>query len=161
MVILAEEESTELLNATFRMLRWAWNGILILPLTTQASVKADLFIKENGKMFPDDFGHEHSLVFDTEKGLVVFNSCSHGGVDNIITEILATFPEKEICAYIGGLHLYKSTGADVRALAKRTKETGITRIITGHCTGDEAFAVLKEELGDIVEQMYTGMEIEL
>ena len=49
MVILAEEESTELLNATFRMLRWAWNGILILPLTTQASVKADLFIKKKKK----------------------------------------------------------------------------------------------------------------
>ena len=49
MVILAQEESTELLNATFRMLRWAWNGILILPLTTQASVKADLFIKKKKK----------------------------------------------------------------------------------------------------------------
>ena len=41
------------------------------------------------------------------------------------------------------------------------KETGITKIITGHCTGDEAFAILKEELGDVIEQMYTGMEIEL
>jgi metal-dependent hydrolase (beta-lactamase superfamily II) len=27
----------------------------------------------------------------------------------LITEIEATFPEKEICAYIGGLHLYKSS----------------------------------------------------
>ena len=56
--------------------------------------------------------------------------------------------------------MYKSPEEDVRALAERVKETGIKRIITGHCTGDEAFAVLKEELGDIVEQMYTGMEME-
>jgi 7,8-dihydropterin-6-yl-methyl-4-(beta-D-ribofuranosyl)aminobenzene 5'-phosphate synthase len=34
-------------------------------------------------------------------------------------------------------------------------------VITGHCTGDEAFTILKEELGEIIEQMYTGMEIEL
>ena len=34
MIALAQEESTELLNATLRMLRWAWNTILILPLTT-------------------------------------------------------------------------------------------------------------------------------
>ena len=109
----------------------------------------------------DDFSHEQSLVFDTPKGLVIFNSCSHGGPDNIITEVLATFPEKEICAYVGGLHLYKSSEKEVRELADRIKETGITKIITGHCTGDEAFAILKEELDDIIEQMYTGMEIEL
>ncbi len=140
-------------------------GVYLIPHKTQGlesiAKKVNLFVKENGKMFPDDFAHEHSLVFDTPKGLVIFNSCSHGGADNIITEVSATFPEKEICAYIGGLHLYKSSEEDVRALAKRTKETGVTRIITGHCTGDEAFAILKEELGDILEQMYTGMEIEL
>ena len=28
---------------------------------------------------------EQTMVFDTKAGLVVFNSCSHGGVDNIIT----------------------------------------------------------------------------
>lgn len=49
MIVLAQEESTELLNATLRMLRWAWNVILILPLTTQASVKADSFIKKKRK----------------------------------------------------------------------------------------------------------------
>lgn len=123
--------------------------------------KVHLYVKDHGKMFPDDFAHEQSLVFDTPKGLVIFNSCSHGGADNIINEVQATFPEKEICAYIGGLHLYKSPEADVRALAKGIKETGITRVITGHCTGDEAFTILKEELGEIIEQMYTGMEIEL
>jgi 7,8-dihydropterin-6-yl-methyl-4-(beta-D-ribofuranosyl)aminobenzene 5'-phosphate synthase len=56
--------------------------------------------------------------------------------------------------------LYKSSEEDIRTLAVRTKETGIQKIITGHCTGDEAFVMLKEELGDIVEQMYTGMELE-
>ena len=57
--------------------------------------------------------------------------------------------------------MYKSSEKEVRELADRIKETGITKIITGHCTGDEAFAILKEELGDVIEQMYTGMEIEL
>ncbi len=45
-------------------------------------------------------------------------------------------------------------------MAQRIKDTGIKKVITGHCTGDEAFAILKEELGEIVEQMYTGMEME-
>ena len=140
------------------------NGVYLIPHKTpgleRIAKKVKLFVKENGKMFPDDFAHEHSLVFDTPNGLVIFNSCSHGGADNIITEIMATFPEKEICAYVGGLHLYKSSEEYIREFAKRTKETGIRKIVTGHCTGDEAFVILKEELGDIVEQMYTGMSIE-
>lgn len=139
-------------------------GVYLIPHKTlgleEIAKKVDLYVKENGKMFPDDFAHEQSLVFDTKKGLVIFNSCSHGGPDNIIREIETTFPEKEICAYVGGLHLYKSSVEEVKALAERIKETGIRKIITGHCTGDEAFEILKRELGDIIEQMYTGMEIE-
>ena len=138
-------------------------GIYLIPHKTvgleRIAKRVQLFVKDNGKMFPDDFAHEQSLVFETAKGLVIFNSCSHGGPDNIITEIAATFPEKEICAYIGGLHLYKSSEEGVRALAKRIKETGIAKVITGHCTGDEGFKILKEELGDVIEQMYTGMEM--
>ena len=139
-------------------------GVYLIPHKTvgleKIAKRVNLYIKDNGKMFPDDFAHEQSLVFDTPEGLVIFNSCSHGGPDNIITEVSATFPEKEICAYVGGLHLYKSSEAEVRALAQRIRETGIQKIITGHCTGEEAFAILKEELGDVIEQMYTGMEIQ-
>ena len=139
-------------------------GVYLIPHKTvgleKIAKKVHLYVKDNGKMFPDDFAHEQSLVFETENGLVIFNSCSHGGPDNIITEVLATFPDKEICAYVGGLHLYKSSEEYVRDLADRIKETGIKKIITGHCTGDEAFTILKEELGDIIEQMYTGMEME-
>ncbi len=139
-------------------------GVYLIPHKTlrleKIAKKVNLYVKENGRMFPDDFAHEQSLVFDTPKGMVIFNSCSHGGADNIINEIAATFPEKKICAFIGGFHLYKSSGEEAKALAERIKETGITRIITGHCTGEEAFQILKNELGDIAEQMYTGMEME-
>lgn len=139
-------------------------GVYLIPHKTvgleRIAKRVKLFIKDNGKMFPDDFAHEQSLVIDTPKGLVIFNSCSHGGADNIITEVAATFPDKEICGYVGGLHLYKSSETEIRALARRMKETGIKRVVTGHCTGEEAFRILKEELGDRVEQMYTGMEIE-
>ena len=45
---------------------------------------------------PDDFSHEQSLVIDTAKGLVILNSCSHSGVENIINEVHSTFPDKHI-----------------------------------------------------------------
>lgn len=140
-------------------------GVTLLPHSTQGleeiAKRVDLYIKEGKKFRPDSFSHEQSLVFDTEKGLVIFSSCSHGGADNIIREIESAFPEKRLYAMLGGFHLYKSSETEVRALAERIRKTGIQKIYTGHCTGAKAFDILKEELGDCAEQLYTGMEIEL
>ena len=99
-------------------------------------------------------------MVETEKGLVVFNSCSHGGADNIIRETEKTWPGKKIYALVGGLHLFRSSDEEVRAVADRVKKLGIEKIYTGHCTGARAMEILKEELGEVVEQIYTGMEIE-
>ena len=120
---------------------------------------AGMYRLEDGRMIPDDFSHEQSLVFETERGLVVFNSCSHGGADVIIREIAMTYPGKKIYALIGGLHLFRSSVGEVRKLAEEIERTGIEKIYTGHCTGDEAFGILKEILKDRAEQFYTGMEI--
>lgn len=122
---------------------------------------AGLYIRKGFRMVLDDFSHEQSLVLRTEDGLVIFNSCSHGGVDNIIDEISKTFPGEKICCLIGGLHLYKMTDEEVKVVACKIKNLGIKNVITGHCTGDRGYQVLKDILGDKVEQMYTGMEINI
>ncbi|MCI8276142.1 MAG: MBL fold metallo-hydrolase [Lachnospiraceae bacterium] len=140
-------------------------GVWLLPHTTpgleRIGKRAGLYVKKGRKLVPDSFAHEQSFVLSTKAGLVIFNSCSHGGADNIIREVSEAFPERDICALIGGFHLYRSTEEEVRALAGRIRETGIKKVITGHCTGERAFRLLKEELGDTVEGLYTGMEFEI
>jgi 7,8-dihydropterin-6-yl-methyl-4-(beta-D-ribofuranosyl)aminobenzene 5'-phosphate synthase len=64
--------------------------------------RAHLSVKENGKYRYDSFDHEQSLVFDTPRGLFVMNSCSHGGADNIVKEIEATFPAKKSTRFSAG-----------------------------------------------------------
>ena len=123
--------------------------------------KNGLFVKEKGKTVPDSFRHEVSLVLRTEKGLVILNSCSHIGVENIINEVRDAFPDEKIVAYIGGLHLYRSDEKDVLSLAETIKNLGIEKIYTGHCTGDKAFTILKRELGDGLVQLKVGLEIEV
>lgn len=140
-------------------------GVTLLPHDTPGldrfGEQNHLYIKEGRTYRPDSFRHEQSLVLETEKGLVIFNSCSHGGADNIIQEVSRAYPEKPIYALIGGFHLYHISEAGVRALADRIRKTGIQKIYTGHCTGAPAFEILKEELGDQACQLYTGMEIEI
>jgi 7,8-dihydropterin-6-yl-methyl-4-(beta-D-ribofuranosyl)aminobenzene 5'-phosphate synthase len=123
--------------------------------------RAHLSVKENGKYRYDSFDHEQSLVFDTPRGLFVMNSCSHGGADNIVKEIEATFPGKKIYALLGGFHLFRYKDDVVRAFAERLRELDVQKIYTGHCTGDRAFEILREVLGDRAEQMYTGMTVEI
>lgn len=139
-------------------------GVYLIPHKTEGleaiGKKAHMYVLKEGTYIPDDYSHEQSLVFETDKGLVIFNSCSHGGADNIIKEIEMTFPDKKLYAIIGGFHLYKSSEEEVRALAQRIKRTGIEKVVTGHCTGEAAYKILEEELGDCLEQIYTGLVIE-
>lgn len=141
------------------------DGVYLLPHSTDGLEKigerAHLYIKKNGHIVPDSFKHEQSLIFDTPKGLVIFNSCSHGGADNIINETAKAFPGKQIYGIIGGFHLFHLPDDAVREFADRVRQTGIEHIITGHCTGQRAYKILHEELGDKVEQMYSGLDINI
>ena len=140
-------------------------GVTILPHTTPdlmaVGVKAHMFRQTQCCMVPDDFSHEQSLVFETEKGLVIFNSCCHAGADRIVTEVTEAFPGKSIYAVIGGFHLYDTPPEEVHAFAKRLRDTGVEHIITGHCTGQEGFDILREELGDRARQTEVGLVLEL
>lgn len=140
------------------------SGVYLIPhkmegLSALGKVN-QLYIRKSGGWQADSFAHEQSLVFETDRGLMIFNSCSHGGADNIIREVRETFPEKKIRALIGGLHLFKRTDEDVRALAARIRKTGIEEIYTGHCTGSHALAILQEELGEMVRPLQVGLTME-
>ena len=82
-------------------------------------------------------------------------------MDNIIAEVRKAYPGKKICAYIGGMHLFKTADEEVLALAKRLKESGVEKIITGHCTGEQALGLLKDVLGDRLIAMHSGLEVEI
>lgn len=138
-------------------------GVWLIPHKTNSldeiGRREQMFRKLPGGMRPDDFSHEQSLVVDTDKGLVILNSCSHGGAANIIREIQETFPEKNVYGLIGGFHLFNKSSDEIREVAGKIRDTGIQYVCTGHCTKDRAFGILKQELGDMVEQMQVGYQI--
>ncbi|MBO4395942.1 MAG: MBL fold metallo-hydrolase [Eubacterium sp.] len=150
----------EIVSADYKLM----DGVYLIPHKTPGLVELGkrerMFRQMNNGWIIDDFSHEQSLVFDTDRGLVILNSCSHGGAANIINEIRETFPDKKVYGMIGGFHLYNKTDEEIRAFAEKVRETGIEYICTGHCTEERAFSILKEELGSIVDQMRVGMRVE-
>jgi len=149
-------------------------GIWAVPHSTEGLAEIGrqkkLYRKEGEQYLPDDFSHELTLVYETEKGLILFNSCSHGGIENIITEVKRALPERRLYAFIGGLHMKGKkqgeeictfTGEEVKAMAVFLKESGLEYLYTGHCTGEAGLEMLKNELGDKVRRMQTGDSIEI
>ncbi len=140
-------------------------NVRIIPHTTVSDAReedktAAMLVMEEGKLIPDHFDHEQSLVIDTGDGLVIFSSCSHTGPVNILADVTRALPGRPLRAYIGGLHIYRFSPDRVRTLAREMESAGIRRIWTGHCTG-EAFPYLKEIYGDRADQFYAGMIIDL
>ena len=165
----AEERCTETIKQYTRSVRQfaAW----LAPETVRggpfASREPNLLRKVGEDRFlPDDFSHEQSMVLETGRGLVVLNSCCHGGVVNIVQGVLDQFPGQRAYALLGGLHMLSPgpnalncTPDYVRQVAAALLELGVEHLWTGHCTGPAAFALLKEELGDRVEPLTGGMRL--
>ena len=61
-------------------------------------------------LIPDAVPHEQSLVAETDRGLVVMNSCCHAGAGYIVKDILARFPGRRVHALLGGFHLMGRPG---------------------------------------------------
>ena len=141
-------------------------GVYLVPHTTlgleKIGEKVSQYVKVGDDFIPDNYSHEQSLVLKTDEGLVVYNSCSHGGVDNIIREVREAFPDEKVACMIGGFHLFMFDEAEVREQARRIASTGIKQIVTGHCTGLNQFNWLADELskhGVVATQMESGLVI--
>ena len=142
-----------------------YDGAYLIPHSTNnlslIGKRERMYRKTADGWIPDDFSHEQSLVLDTDKGLLIINSCSHGGVVNIINEIKQVFPDRKIYGYIGGFHLFNKTEKEINNVADRLKETDLDYICTGHCTKEKAYSILKQHLGNKLEQLHTGLKIEI
>ena len=120
------------------------------------ALRNELFVVEGERRRPDDFSHEQSLIIETQKGLVIFNSCSHTGVKNVLEDVREMLGDREVFAYVGGLHLYKLTDEELSVLADELACSGISKILTGHCTGEHAYAFLRQRLGEQIGQVSVG-----
>ena len=112
----------------------------------------------------DDFGHEQSLILTAEGKAVLFSGCSHSGIDGIMATALRHQPAIE--AVFGGFHLFNpGTKATEPAelvldLAERLNAYK-TVFYTCHCTGQKAYDMMREIMGDKLQYLSTGAVVEL
>lgn len=136
--------------------------------TKEIGVQKKLYKKVDDVLQPDNFDHELSLVFDTPKGLVICNSCSHAGLESIVDNIKKRL-NKPVYAYVGGLHM-KSTKNHIETSSFTEEQIqnlcifikkNIQYVLTGHCTGNVSYDLLKKNLKDRIDFLTTGKTIEI
>jgi len=128
-----------------------------------------LLKREGARMRPDDFAHELIMVVQEPDGLVVFTGCGHNGILNIISTVRKAFADQTIKGVVGGFHLalqprksrIAGKRADILLIAEALLDLGVRKVFTGHCTGETAFAILRDRMGNRIERLYTGARISL
>jgi 7,8-dihydropterin-6-yl-methyl-4-(beta-D-ribofuranosyl)aminobenzene 5'-phosphate synthase len=115
-------------------------GIFIIP--TVSTVTGTLELREL------------TMAINTPRGLVVVVGCSHPGVEEILSAVSVVNPHVHML--LGGLHLVKTPDAEIERLASALHDKWkIERIAPGHCTGEPAFARLKQVFGE--SYLYAGL----
>ena len=69
------------------------------------------------------------------KGLIVFSSCSHAGVVNVLLHAQKTFSDTPIYCVFGGLHLVGSLEEIIPETVEKLKAFNLKEIAPAHCTG--------------------------
>ena len=129
------------------------------------STNLELIIKVGDGYVQDDFRHEHFLVIKEGSKKILMSGCAHNGILSILDAFKEKYGEYPD-AVISGFHLmvHRDYTADeleeVRAIARELKNYP-SRYFTCHCTGVPAYEEMKLILGDQLQYVHSGDEVEV
>ncbi|MDD3079755.1 MAG: MBL fold metallo-hydrolase [Paludibacter sp.] len=115
----------------------------------------------------DDFSHELVISFGTNNQFV-FTGCGHKGLLNILS-YLEQINQAKPKVVLGGFHLLDSVAGvqyeseeDILQISKILNvQYPETRFVTGHCTGDHVYELMKEKGHVQIEQFYVGYDLSI
>lgn len=130
-----------------------------------ATANADLLMEKDGQRMADDFGHEQNLIIREKNQLVLVAGCAHRGIINILDHMALNY-DLQPTVVIGGFHLYnrsrkKSESKELIESIGNELLGSESRYYTCHCTGEEPYQMLKTMLGDQVNYLATGSQVNI
>ncbi|MGN0159139.1 MAG: MBL fold metallo-hydrolase [Brotaphodocola sp.] len=118
----------------------------------------DLNTLEEGEFVPDDFRHEQYLVVQEGNKKILFCGCCHKGILNVMN-----WMQPDVV--IGGFHLFRLdlNGSDLERLEETAQILNEyhTEYYTCHCTGTAQFEFLKKRMGERIQYLSAGDELDI
>ena len=120
---------------------------------------------DGGSFVQDSFSHEQALVVRQSERFYLFSGCAHNGILNVLDRF------REKCgrnpdAVFSGFHFMKRGDyapeelTEIRETARELARMD-TEFYSGHCTGQRAFALMREIMGAQLHELHSGLEIPL
>jgi len=133
---------------------WPQANFTWITKTTEVAPGFHLILL-NGTWGADLEVKEISLAIDTPDGIVLIVGCSHPTIEKIVEAAKNTI-NKPIHLVLGGTHLLPAKDDQISSIAVSLRDKwGVRYLAPVHCTGEPAFAILKETFGD--HYVYAGL----
>ena len=129
------------------------------------SSNLELTVEKDGVLVQDDFSHEQYLVISQNGKNILISGCAHNGILNILEKYHQIF-SKNSDVVISGFHMMKKSGykqEDIDLIEKtawKLKDYR-TKFYTCHCTGEEPYERMKRILGEQIDYVKSGEEVEI
>jgi 7,8-dihydropterin-6-yl-methyl-4-(beta-D-ribofuranosyl)aminobenzene 5'-phosphate synthase len=124
-----------------------------------------LFMETAEGIKEDTFEHEQSLIITEAGKLFLIAGCAHKGIVNIVNHA-TSLKGRAMELIISGFHLYNpntkmpEAAELVKKIAEMLNSTG-SGYYTCHCTGLEAYSILKKVMNENIKYLATGSEIQI
>jgi 7,8-dihydropterin-6-yl-methyl-4-(beta-D-ribofuranosyl)aminobenzene 5'-phosphate synthase len=102
---------------------------------------------KDGVWAEDNLPEDMSLIFNTDRGLVLLAGCGHAGLINTLEYARTFLRPAPVDAAIGGFHLFSAQNETLDWTADKLKEYKTAQILGAHCTGIESVYYLRQKLG--------------
>lgn len=124
----------------------------------------NLFMEHDGKIVQDTFAHEQNLIIEEAEKTLLVTGCAHNGIINILEhfkDLKGRMPDY----VVGGFHLSsRSSGNEAHEMIDRIGKYLVdtkAKFYTCHCTGLKPYKRLKVIMGDSIDYLSAGSEIQI
>ena len=131
----------------------------VAPRPYPLSTAGHLSVERDGRIMPDDYLDDMSLILDVEGGIVLLCGCCHSGLRNTLATV-RRYRQEPLLAIIGGTHLAAVSRAEIEAIAQALRQERVPRLYLNHCTGENAVFALRQLLGKRVGSCGAGTVLE-
>lgn len=115
--------------------------------------------REGDVLVQDEFEHEQCLVVESEGKHILLSGCAHNGILNILDKYEELYG-REPDMVISGFHMMQQeyTEEDLENIRSTARELAEKKTVfySGHCTGQVAFDLMKEIMGEQLQAIHSG-----
>lgn len=119
------------------------------------------FFRDAAARHTDELPDDQALVIQSDAGPAVILGCAHAGPVNTLKHVATLTHDAAPVLVVGGMHLHSANTQRLAATIAARAVQRVGTLVPSHCTGLNAFAYLRQHLGERCRPAGVGAVFEL